>query len=182
MFRLRTHRLMIALLAQILLCLVAAPVIGAQQCVIPSEIPPGPPPDHREKPPAESDVMRAAFDASNVRPEEECGTGQKKKHGGPSACTSIGTPGGLRGDLLNDTAFDAAAWLQCILHEIPAGSEGREETAPPSAPIAIEATPPCKTWAGRPCRVGHVLTPAIFFKPLCETAPAIQPTGPPAVR
>jgi hypothetical protein len=74
MIRFPTRRLSIALLAQVVFCLMAAPVIAAQQwAVLPVA-----PKDGDNAPPDTGVTIQAAFDASNVRPEEVSDAEQKK--------------------------------------------------------------------------------------------------------
>jgi hypothetical protein len=101
---------MIVLLAQILFCLVAAPVIGAQPWVIP----PAQPADGRPEAPTQPRaVIQAAFDASNVRPEEVSDAEQKKGNvrGGVRSGfrTSIVTPHGPAASSVGSAGFVGSA-------------------------------------------------------------------------
>jgi hypothetical protein len=75
MFRFPTRRLSIALLAQIVFCLVAAPVIAAQQW---AALPLSANNEKKDAPRETRVTIQAAFDASNVRPEEVSDAEQKK--------------------------------------------------------------------------------------------------------
>lgn len=176
----RATSLMIALLAQILFCLVAAPVIGAQPWVIPSAQPAKGQPAKPAQPQA---AMEAAFDASNVRPEEVSDPEQKKGNvrGGVRSGfrTSIVTPQWPR-------STDASPQET---EQVRTGAALRNSTDRPSPrpsslnTVESEREAESSVRTNGPCFV--LMQPSISeftCKTLHETAPAIQPTGPPTSR
>lgn len=72
----RSHRkLTAALLGHVVLCLALAPVVAARQAAVQEPAPSGTPSHHNN---GNGTAVQAAYDASNVRPEEDT-NGERKK-------------------------------------------------------------------------------------------------------
>jgi hypothetical protein len=87
----------IALLAQIVFCLVAAPILAAERWAVPLAVSAAATTgDHPENSPRDSrPLIQAAFDASDVRPEEVSDASQKRTKSRSKTGRSSGTrPGG----------------------------------------------------------------------------------------
>jgi hypothetical protein len=84
------RRFTLALFAQIVFCLVAAPILSAERW---AAVPPAPPANQKHDASRDDSrpVIRLAFDASDVRPEEVSGAEQRRGNSGPRNGQSTGS-------------------------------------------------------------------------------------------
>lgn len=151
MSRLRTSRLTIALLAQILFCLVAAPVFAEQQWGV---APAGKPEGNPDPSGGSRAIIQAAFDASNVRPEEVTDAKHRR--------------GNVRCGSKNQ-------------HRTAASRRNRTTGVSPALAASWNGEAATRFTYGHDARAAGVHVPDVACKLLRLTVPAIQPTGPPAL-
>jgi hypothetical protein len=193
----------IALLAQIVFCLVAAPILAAERWAVPTR---GADQKHNSQP-----IIQAAFDASDVRPEEVSDAGQRR---GKSRTNRVNSNGILCSGI-GHTSVSTPRRSGASDADFPISANGR--AAPDSVYDGMgkwwASTPTLRsivTWPSRPCSlvansresahqdfpVSHAVgtgeTPVSRLSTLIATStpqnvhaltrdalPGVQPTGPP---
>jgi len=201
-------KFMIALIAQVVFCLVAAPIVLAEQWKPPETS------NAPRKTPSDSRVtFEAAFDASNVRPEEVSSAEQKKsrpRSGGSRAIASaqkwfqhfeVGSNAGESGssEYLRTGVSSVGSALADAIVPTQQALEVRgvpSAKADPTNASSIVSSSHATQWAGNPAFVDawlnrpgilpapQVVSPAstgiaAALLPGQAWLPAVQPTGPP---
>ena len=154
-----TRRLSIALLAQVVFCLVAAPILAAEQWAPPAALA-----KEGSTPTNPTSKITAAFDASNVKPEEVSDAEQKRGKPRPGGRK---TPG-----LRSDTSIQ--------FKENSSTKDTKSTKKKISSHFFVPFVPFVDNNSFRPAQFAED-APQIVASPKTprQVQPAFQPTGPP---
>jgi hypothetical protein len=163
----------IALIAQIVFCLVGAPILAAERFVAPQT--------QSDKHPDSQPVVQAAFDATDVRPEEVSDAGRKRgKSRASVGCECVGSA------LADAGAADSQDERSSISHPSPR-PPWRTLRKPLDGAQKVSIKLGAMLHAcvdmpySRPCASFAIVPSASQARPLNVGIPAVQTTGPPMI-